>query len=851
MFRKKFGPLYVLVMVATIAVSNSAPAAEALPGTGEDAGKTVVYRDTWGIPHIYAPTAEAGLFAMGWTQADDRPEELLKNLARAMGESAVFDGPGAVKADMVSHMWEHYGISQRGVVTLRPELLAHIQAYVDGVNAFYAAHPEDVPSWWGSKQVDVPMVIAFGRMFLYSWSIDDGFGDLLRGGIEPGIKKTRRASNQFAVGPERSASGKPILYVDPHLAWYGPSRFWECRIHAGDLVGSGFNLAGTPYIGLGHNANLAWAMTTGAPDTADVYELTLNPDNPLQYKYDDGWRDISTREISIAVADSDPVEMTLYDSHYGPVVAMEDGKAYALKTSYADIVNGNEAWYQLNFAKDYTGAIAALKSLTMFPQNLMVADTAGNTYYQRSGRVPHRPEGYDWDRPVDGSTSASEWLGIHDPSDLVQILNPEQGYMQCCNIPPDAMMVNSPLTPDKYPAYIYGDLGYGERGGWTNLRGARAVELLSKDDSVTVEEAIAYGLDVRPYGVENWIDILREAHESMGDVFADNKDYQAGMEDILAWNQELRRYETGALKYHYWRKQLEADHGEDVMTDVQERVDQYYKVVTGEAYKKVEISDEEAGAALQSFANAMAAMKKDFDSIDVTWGEFFRVGRDDKSWPVGGGGDGEFGTVTLRNVKYKGVDDDNLRMGRAGQTSTQIIHLTSPIQSWTAPPIGQSDRPDSSHYSDQAEKLFSKRLMKPSWWLPEDLAGHIESRTVLDYGQAATAESSLSARLEAWTEAIEELQLESTLTFYAEDYVGDDGRSKADLRAFLTEAFASGMLDGLKMTVDDGTTTIDGTKAKVGTVDVEGTFGSMVISLSLENRDGVWMIVKSQAAEGY
>ena len=36
-----------------------------LPGTGDDAGKTVIYRDTWGVPHIYAPDVEAGLYAMG------------------------------------------------------------------------------------------------------------------------------------------------------------------------------------------------------------------------------------------------------------------------------------------------------------------------------------------------------------------------------------------------------------------------------------------------------------------------------------------------------------------------------------------------------------------------------------------------------------------------------------------------------------------------------------------------------------------------------------------------------------------------------------------------------------------
>ena len=42
-------------------------AGEGLPRTGRDAGETVVYRDTGGVPHIYAPSVEAGLYAMGWT----------------------------------------------------------------------------------------------------------------------------------------------------------------------------------------------------------------------------------------------------------------------------------------------------------------------------------------------------------------------------------------------------------------------------------------------------------------------------------------------------------------------------------------------------------------------------------------------------------------------------------------------------------------------------------------------------------------------------------------------------------------------------------------------------------------
>jgi len=721
MITKVIRPIFVLATVFAFAVV--AGAAD-LPGTGADAGKTVVYRDTWGVPHIYAPTVEAGLYAQGWAQADDRPEELLKNFMRAMGESARFEGRGAVQSDEVTHMWDHYGKAKRFADRIGPEARKHARAFVRGINDFYAAHPEDVPDWWGDREVDEYMVVAFGRLFLYGWSSGQAFGDLRRGGIKPGFDKTQRASNQWSVSPSRSAEGAAILYIDPHLSWWGTSRFWEFRIHAGELHGSGVTLSGFPYIGLGHNADIAWAMTTGGPDTADIYKLTLKEDDPAKYLYDGEWRTMISREVTIEVKGAEPQKITIWESHHGPILAMRGGKAYAAKMAYAEAVQINEAWYEFNFAKDYRGAVAAMDTRMLFPQNVMVADTSGNIYYQRTGRVPRRPDGYDWSRPVDGSTSATEWKGLHSASDHVQVLNPPQGYMQNCNIPPDVMMVNSPLTPDKFLPYIYGS-----DGGHTNQRGARAVELLQGDDSVTIEEALAYAVDIHPYGVERWLEVLKQADAKFGGELRANPDYAAGMDDLLAWDCELRRDSTGALKYYYWRKQLIEDHGAEAVRTVAKRIDCLMAAV-GKPAPPVELTDEELEAAAGSLASAMTTLKADHGTLKATYGDTFRVGRDDVSWPLGGGGGN--GLTTLRNVGYEREREDHTRWGRSGQTSTQICVMTKPVQSWMYLPVGNSDRPDSPHYRDQAEKCFSPRKLKPTWWQPKELADHIESRTVLE-----------------------------------------------------------------------------------------------------------------------
>ena len=717
-FKWRVALLYLVLIPFT-----SLAGAVDLPGMGVDSGKTVIYRDTWGVPHIYAPTVEAGMYAIGWAQAQDRPEELLKNFLRALGESARFDGPGAIQSDTISHLWDHYGTSKRYFDRNRPQIRGQIRAYVRGVNDFYTAHPEDIPSWWGKRKIDEYMVVSFGRMFLYAWSIGQAFGDLRAGGVRPGFDQKSRGSNQWSISPGRSAEGAAILCIDPHLSWWGPSRFWEFRIHAGDLHGSGVTLPGVPSIGLGHNADVAWAMTTGGPDTADIYELKLNDGDPTRYLYDGQWRALTKREVTIDVKGAGQKKITIWSSHHGPVVAMREGKAYAAKIAYTDEVQISEAWHEFNMARDYRGAMKAMSTLQLFPQNVMVADTSGNIYYQRTGRVPRRPSGYDWSKPVDGSTSATEWQGLHPASDHLQVLNPPQGYMQNCNIPPDVMMVDSPFSPDKTLRYIYGS-----SGGHTNQRGARAVQLLHADSSVTVQEALAYAVDIHPYGVERWLEVIKRADAGFGDFHRSNPDYVEAVKDLRSWDGQLRRDSTAALKYYYWRRQIIEDYGDETVSEAAGRID-YYLAALGKPTPEVDLSDDELAAAADSLGSAMAKLKSDHGSLNATYGDTFRVGRDDTSWPLGGGGG--HGLTTLRNISYGPERDDHTRWGRGGQTSTQVIVLSKPIRSWTYVPIGQSDRPDSAHYRDQAERLFSTRELKPTWWLAEDLAKHIESRTAL------------------------------------------------------------------------------------------------------------------------
>lgn len=714
----------ILMVLLTIGCTDTGehaavPEPASLPGSGEDTGKTVIYRDTWGIPHIYAPTVEDGLYAQGWAQAADRPTQLLLNLKIAMGQLTEISGEAGVSASLVSHMFAHMRNAVAAVDAMSDEERRRMTAFANGISDFYDTHPQQVPDFWQHEQVTPAMIDAFSRMFLYNWSIDEALGDLQRGGIEPQFVTTQRGSNQWAISPSRTASGHAILLIDPHLSWWGVSRFWEMRVHAGDWHGSGVGLAGSPYIGLGHNANLAWAMTTGGPDTADVFRLTLDKENPSRYRYDAQWRELTQHTVPLTFADGSVKEYTWESSHHGPIVARQDGFAYAARIAYDSGTNRNEAWVALNFAQDYRGAVEACATLSFFPQNVMVADTAGNIYYQRTGRVPVRPANYDWSKPVDGSSSASEWQGFHPSTDHLQILNPAAGYMQNCNIPPDAMLPNSPFTLEAQPSYLFSSAAHGERfDGWTNQRGARAIELLNQDADVTIDEALAYALDITPFGYRRWLEVLRQSAISANPQLT----------EILAWDGRVHKDSTAALKYYYWRQALDDSDGG---TALRERVDDHYSIVAGRTSAAPALSDADKRLVRDTWTQAMSTMKEHFDEHNPVWGDVFRVGRDDQSWPVEGGGGDHLGLTTLRSMGYDEANERHERWGNRGQTSTQVVVLSKPIQSWIYLPVGQSDDPESAHYADQAASVFTNRKLKPSWWLPEDLQPHIVSREEL------------------------------------------------------------------------------------------------------------------------
>lgn len=324
-----------------------------------------------------------------------------------------------------------------------------------------------------------------------------------------GLRRPAERSNQWVVAPSRSADNVPILLTDPHLTWEGLAVLYEARVHAGDLHMNGYFLIGSPLVGIGHNQHVGWAMTTGLRTRRMCMRSSFasypNRNTNTMAKR----RDVEVKMLSIPVKGQAAVTRPAFYTHLGPVMSepdMKNGRAMVGASPYFEQTGLFEQSYRMAKSQSIQ-ELDALGMNQLNEQNLMFADTHGHIGYLRSGATPIRPEGYDWiAAPVPGFTSETAWKGLHPPQELVHLFDPPQGYMQNCNISPQNMLADSPLTPDKYADYIY-------NVSWdsNNPRGRRTLDLLAGNDSVTEQQAMSYAMDVHDDLAEVWQQELREA----------------------------------------------------------------------------------------------------------------------------------------------------------------------------------------------------------------------------------------------------------------------------------------------------------------------------------------------------
>jgi ketosteroid isomerase-like protein len=110
-------------------------------------------------------------------------------------------------------------------------------------------------------------------------------------------------------------------------------------------------------------------------------------------------------------------------------------------------------------------------------------------------------------------------------------------------------------------------------------------------------------------------------------------------------------------------------------------------------------------------------------------------------------------------------------------------------------------------------------------------------------------QKSIDKTLADWKAAIEAKNIDAMMPAYSEDFKGERGEGKAEIKDFLNKAKEQGYLDGAKVDMAETKTKIEKGIATVSPVKLSSNAGSMAVTLSMKrDPDKVWRIVASEEA---
>ena len=254
-------------------------------------------------------------------------------------------------------------------------------------------------------------------------------------------------SNSWVVHGSRTASGRPILANDPHLAIEMPSVWWEVHVVSDLLNVAGVTIPGIPFVVIGHNARIGWGLTNVGSDVQDFFVEQLDPSRQ-RYRIGDEWVPLEIRRHEIRISGRDtPVTFEVRSTRHGPVRNANDWQEVhagdpslpdalgetVLALKWDPVLDGNAAaaFDGLARATNWAEFLEAVRLFSAPAQNFVYADVDGNIGYAMSGLLPARA-GSDGALPVSGVSRDADWHGwVSDP--LPSRLNPPSGQIVTAN----------------------------------------------------------------------------------------------------------------------------------------------------------------------------------------------------------------------------------------------------------------------------------------------------------------------------------------------------------------------------------------------------------------------------------
>ncbi|MEL6656040.1 MAG: penicillin acylase family protein [Bacteroidota bacterium] len=343
-------------------------------------------------------------------------------------------------------------------------------------------------------------------------------------------------SNNWVTNSKLGKDGHVFMANDPHRRLAVPSlRYW---VH---LSAPGWNVIGggepeIPGVSIGHNDYGAWGLTVFRTDGEDLYVYDLNPDNPLEYRYADGWENMQTIKETIEVKGAEDVEVDLHYTRHGPVTYIDsiNHKAYAIRCAWLE-PGGSPylASLRMDQATDWESYREACNYSHIPGENMIWADKEGNIGWQAVGIAPVR-RNFSGMVPVPGD-GRYEWDGYLPIKEKPSVFNPKEGFFATAN---------QNVTPDSYTEWDA--IGF----NWSDpYRGERVEEVLSAGAALTIDDMKHLQTDYLSIPARTLVPQLTE-------LVPESDLAQSAKERLLNWDFILTPESVEAGIYVRWEDEL-------------------------------------------------------------------------------------------------------------------------------------------------------------------------------------------------------------------------------------------------------------------------------------------------------
>lgn len=338
-------------------------------------------------------------------------------------------------------------------------------------------------------------------------------------------------SNSWVVGPSRSATGRPLLANDPHLAVEMPSLWYEVHQVAGGLDVSGVTLPSGPFVIIGHNQRIAWGLTNTGADVQDFYVEDVDMASKT-YSYRGQRLPLSSTVIELGVRGARAERYEYYSTRHGPLLFTEtewetppdlasmsgrvSPRPMALRWDTRGETAG--AFEAINRAGNWQEFLAGVRRFAAPSQNFVYADVDGHIGYATSGRLPIRSGG-DGGTPARGWTGEQDWVGAMPAEQLPAMLDPPSAYIVTANAEIDRRV---PMTRD-----------------WTApFRTMRILQRLTSTPRMDIAAMTATQLDVRSAAADPLLAAVEAASRSPRLARAE-PDAKVGIERLRLWDRQV------------------------------------------------------------------------------------------------------------------------------------------------------------------------------------------------------------------------------------------------------------------------------------------------------------------------